>query len=471
MNPRHAVLLLLFPLLLLSGCAVGPDYKRPDAPTSAEFKEASDAWKQAQPSDEIARGTWWEIFGDPQLNELVAKIDVSNQSLAASEAQFRQAQAAINVARAPFFPTLDGNASITRSRSPTGVVGGTTAGRIITQRSASVASNWELDLWGRIRRGIEAAEATANASAGDLASARLSLQAQLVTNYFALRLLDVQKQLLDDTVAAYRKSLELTNNRYNVGVAAKADVVQADAQLKSTLAQGVDLGVQRAQLEHAIAVLTGAAPSQLAIAAQPAYKAELPMIPPGLPSALLERRPDVAAAERRMAAANAQIGVSKAAWFPQLTLGMNYGFRSSDAATWFTAPSHFWSFGPALAMSLFDAGLRRAQTAQAMAAYDATVANYRQTALTALAEVEDNLAALRILEEEAKLEQDAVDAARQSLELTVNQYKAGTVSFLNVVTVQTQLLAEERNAVNLVNRRLAATVALVRALGGGWQAQ
>jgi len=458
-------------LAFLCGCAVGPDYKRPDAPSSAEFKEANDAWKQAQPRDEIARGTWWEIFGDPLLNELVAKVDVSNQSLAASEAQFRQAQAAINVARAPFFPTLDGNASITRSRSPVGVVGGTTAGRIITQRSASVTSNWELDLWGRIRRQIEAAEASANASAGDLASARLSLQAQLVTDYFALRLLDVQKQLLDDTVTAFRKSLELTNNRYNVGVAAKADVVQADAQLKSTLAQGVDLGVQRAQLEHAIAVLTGAAPSQLAIVPQPTYKAELPVIPPGLPSALLERRPDVAAAERRMAAANAQIGVAKAAYFPSLTLGATYGFRSSDAASWLTAPSHFWSFGPALAMSLFDAGLRRAQTAQAMAAYDATVANYRQTALTALADVEDNLAALRVLEEEAKLEQDAVDAARQSLELTVNQYKAGTVSFLNVVTVQAQLLAEERNAVNLVNRRLAATVALVRAIGGGWQAK
>jgi NodT family efflux transporter outer membrane factor (OMF) lipoprotein len=465
-KPRHAIL-----LLLLSGCAVGPDYKRPDAPTSAEFKEATDAWKQAQPSDEIARGTWWEIFGDPLLNELTAKVDISNQSLAASEAQFRQAQAAINVARAPFFPTLDANASITKSRSPTGLTGGTTAGRILTQRSASLAANWELDLWGSIRRGIESAEASANASAGDLAAARLSLQAQLVTNYFALRLLDVQKKLLDDTVDAFRKSLELTNNRYNVGVAAKADVVQADAQLKAALVQGVDLGVQRAQLEHSIAVLTGAAPSQLTIAPAPAYKAELPMIPPGLPSALLERRPDVAAAERRVAAANAQVGVAKAAYFPQLTLGANSGFRSSDAATLFTIPSYFWSIGPALAMNLFDAGLRRAQTAQAMAAYDATVANYRQTALTALQDVEDNLAALRILEEEAKLEQDAVDAARQSLELTVNQYKAGTVSFLNVVTVQAQLLAEERNAVNLVNRRLAATVALVRAIGGGWQAK
>jgi NodT family efflux transporter outer membrane factor (OMF) lipoprotein len=459
----------LIAAVLVAGCAVGPDYERPGTVTSDHYKETPAAWKEAQPSDEIARGTWWELFGDPQLNELVAKIDVSNQSLAASEAQFRQAQAAINVARAPFFPTLDGNASITRSRSPVGVVGGTTAGRIVTQRSASVTSNWEIDLWGRIRRQIEAAEASMQASAGDLASARLSLQAQLITDYFSLRLLDVQKQLLDDTVAAFRKSLELTNNRYQVGVAAKVDVVQADAQVKSTLVQAADLGVQRAQLEHAIAILTGVPPAQLAITPQPTYSAAMPAIPPGLPSALLERRPDVAAAERRVAAANAQIGAAKAAYFPQLTLGASYGFRSADAASWFTAPSHFWSFGPALAMSLFDAGLRRAQTAQAIAVHDATVANYRQIALTAIGEVEDNLAALRILEEEAKLQQDSVEAARQSMELTLNQYKAGTVSFLNVVTVQANLLNEERAAVNILNRRLAATVALVRALGGRWQ--
>ncbi len=456
-------------LILLSACAAGPDYERPAAVVSDVYRETSQTWKEAQPRDEIARGKWWEIFGDPQLGALIEKVDVSNQSLAASEAQFRQAQAAINIARAPFFPSLDANASITRSRSPVGVTGGVTAGRIITQRSAGVSSNWEIDLWGRIRRGIEAAEASAAASAGDLASARLSLQAQLASNYFQLRLLDVQKQLLDDTVAAFRKSLDLTNNRYNVGVAAKADVVQADAQLKSTLVQAVDLGVQRAQLEHAIAILTGAAPAELTLAPQPTYDAALPVIPPGLPSELLERRPDVAAAERRMAAANAQIGVAQAAFFPQFTLGASYGFRSADAASWLTAPSHFWSLGPALAMNLLDAGLRRAQKEQAMAAYDATVANYRSTALTALQEVEDNLAALRILEEEAKLQQDAVDAARQSVALTVNQYKAGTVSYLNVVTVQASLLSEERAAVAILNRRLAATVGLVRALGGGWQ--
>jgi NodT family efflux transporter outer membrane factor (OMF) lipoprotein len=456
-------------LALLAACTVGPDYERPSAPVSETFRETPSDWKEAQPNDAIERGKWWEMFGDAELNALVEKVEVSNQSLAASEAQFRQALAAITAARAPLFPTLDADVSVTKARSPTGVIGGLTAGRVVTQRSASVAANWEIDLWGRIRRGVEAAEASAYASSGDLASARLSLQAQLITSYFQLRLIDVQKNLLDDTVAAFRRSLELTSNRYAAGVAAKVDVVQADQQVKSTLAQAADLGVQRAQLEHAIAVLTGVAPAQLSIAPRPAYDVAMPAIPPGLPSSLLERRPDVAAAERRMAAANAQIGVAKAAYFPQLTLNAQYGFRSTDVETWFTAPSHFWSFGPALAQSLFDAGLRAAQTEQARAAYDATVATYRQTALTALQDVEDNLAALRILEEEAKLQSDALAAARLSVQLTLNQYKAGTVSFLNVVVVQAAQLNEERNAVAILNRRLAASVSLVRAIGGGWK--
>jgi NodT family efflux transporter outer membrane factor (OMF) lipoprotein len=456
-------------LLLLAGCKAGPDYERPDAATGEAFREAAEQWKLAQPRDEIERGKWWEIFNDPELAVLIERIQVSNQTLAASEAQYRQAEATLSVARSAYFPPIDANASIQKSRSPVGVSGGSTAGRVVTQRSIGVSTNWEIDLWGRLRRLAESAEASVEASAGDVAAARLSLQAQLATSYFQLRLLDVQRQLLDDTVSAFRRSLELTNNRYTVGVAAKTDVVQADAQLKSTLAQAIDIGVQRAQLEHAIAVLTGAPPSALAIPRRPAYDAVLPVIPPGLPSALLERRPDVAAAERRMAAANAQIGAAKAAYFPSVTLGASYGFRAIDAATWLTAPAHFWTLGPALAMNLFDAGLRRAQTQQAIAAYDGTVANYRGTALTALQEVEDNLAALRILEEEAKVEAEAVEAARQSVQLTLNQYKAGTVSYLNVVTVQAQLLAEERNAVNLLNRRMAATVALIKALGGGWQ--
>jgi NodT family efflux transporter outer membrane factor (OMF) lipoprotein len=378
---------------------------------------------------------------------------------------------------------------VTRSRSPSGSAGGVTQGRVTTSRNLSLGASWEIDLWGRVRREVEAAQADAEASAGDLASARLSLQAELATNYFALRLLDVQKKLFDDTVAAYRTSLEkklfddtvaayrtsleLTNNRYNAGVAARADVVQADAQLKSALSQSVDFGVQRAQLEHAIAVLTGVAPSQLAITPKAEYgtpqSVSLPAIPPGMPSELLERRPDIAAAERRVAAANADIGVAKAAYFPSLVLNAAFGFRSTDAAAWLTAPSRFWSLGPALALTIFDAGRRGAVSDQAVAAYDATVADYRQTVLIAFAEVEDNLAALRVLEEESRLQLESVDAARQSLQLTLNQYKAGTVSFLNVVVAQTALLAEQRAAVQVLNRRLAATVGLVRALGGGWK--
>jgi NodT family efflux transporter outer membrane factor (OMF) lipoprotein len=464
---RTSALLLL---LLAAGCSVGPDYERPQTVVSDSYKETPQAWKEAQPSDAIARGKWWEMFGDPELSALVEKVEKGNFSLAAAEAQYRQAEAALGIARSGLLPSVDANASIQRNHSPSGVIGGTTAGRTVTTRSAGLSTSWEADLWGHVRRQVEAARASLDASAGDLASARLSIQAQLMTAYFQLRLLDVQAKLLDDTVEGLRRSLELTNNRYKVGVAAKADVVQADAQLKSTLTQAVDLGVQRAQLEHAIAVLSGTSPGRLAIEPKPAYTAAVPVIPPGLPSALLERRPDVAAAERRVAAANAQIGVAKSAFFPTVTLSGQYGYRSADpSVNLFELPNRFWSLGPALAMNLFDFGLRRAQTDQAIAAYDATVANYRQVSLTALGEVEDNLAALRVLETEARLQADSVEAARKSTELVINQYKAGVVSYLNVVTVYTQQLNEERNAVLVLQRRLAAAVALVRALGGGWQ--
>ena len=455
-------------LVLLAGCTVGPDYRRPQTPVQDEFRETPAGWKEAQPRDEITRGQWWTLFGDAQLDALIAKIDVSNQTLAAAEAQYRQALAAVSISRAALFPSVDANASVTRSRSPGSALGGTTAGRTLTTYSGNLSATWEADLWGRVRRDIESSRAAAQASAGDLGAARLSLQAQLATSYFQLRALDAQKRLFDEAAAALRKSLELTQNRYKVGVAAKSDVVQADAQLKSILVQAVDLGVQRAQLEHAIAVLTGVPPAQLTVAPLEPYGVEVPQIPPGLPSALLERRPDVAAAERRVAASNAQIGVAKSAFFPQLTLTGSYGSRALDTASLLTAPTRFWSIGPAIAQSIFDAGLRRAQTEQAIAAYDATVANYRQVALTAFQDVEDNLAALRILEEEARSEEEAVQAARLSVELTLNQYKAGTVSYLNVVTVTTALLNEERNAVGIRARRLAAAVALIRALGGGW---
>jgi len=445
--------------LALAACAVGPDYQRPEAVVSAAYKEAV-GWKTAEPRDEASRGDWWEIFGDPQLSALIASIDFSNQNVLLAEARFRQAQAFAAQSRAALFPTLDADASITRSRS---------AGAVSDNRSVALNSSWEIDLWGRLRRALESSAANAQASAADLAAARLSAQAELASNYFQLRVLDAQKQLLGDTVTAFDKSLELTRNRYAAGVAAKVDVVQAETQLKSTLAQSIDTGVQRAQLEHAIAILIGKPPSEFSIAPVP-LAVTMPRVPLGLPSELLERRPDVAAAERRAAAANAQIGVAKAAYFPSLTLSASGGFRSANAADLFTAPSRFWSIGPALVQSVFDAGLRRAQTEEAIAAYDATVAEYRQAVLAGFQEVEDNLAALRILEEEAKVQDEAVRAARESVVLTTNQYKAGIVSYINVVTVQTTQLSNERTAVGILGRRLVAAATLVKALGGGWDA-
>ncbi len=451
-----------------AGCAAGPDYKRPEVQMTSAYKEGGE-WKLAQPQDDLDRGKWWAVFGDPQLDALVEQVEVSNQNVLVAEAKFRQARALAAASRAAYFPTLDASVSVVRSRSPTGVIGGTTAGRILTNRSASLNSGWEADLWGRLRRTVESSEAGAQASAADLAAARLSAQAELASDYFQLRILDAQKQLLEDTVAAFQKSLDLTKNRYDAGVAAKVDLVQAETQLKSTQAQAIDTGVQRAQLEHAIAVLIGKAPAEFSIAAAP-LAAAMPRVPTGLPSELLERRPDVAAAERRVAAANAQIGVAKAAYFPSLTLSASYGSRSADASQWFTVPSRFWSIGPALAQSIFDAGLRRAQTEQAIATYDATVAEYRQAVLAGFQEVEDNLAALRILGEEAEVQEGAVRAARESVLLTTNQYKAGIVSYINVVTVQTTQLNNERTAMGILGRRLVAAVILVKALGGGWSA-
>jgi NodT family efflux transporter outer membrane factor (OMF) lipoprotein len=455
-------------IALFGGCAVGPDYERPDAEVPQAYKEDG-AWKQAQPQDEASRGRWWEIFKDPQLDALLEQVEISNQNVLASEAQFRRARSLLAASRAGYFPTVTANASIIHSRSPTGLVGGTTAGRVITNRSASLDAAWELDLWGRVRRTVESNEASAQASAADLAAARLSAQAALASNYFLLRVLDAQKQILDDNVAALQRSLDLTKNRYAAGVAGKVDLVQAETQLKSTLADAIDTGVQRAQLEHAIAILIGKPPAAFSLPPSP-LAVTMPAIPPAMPSALLERRPDIAAAERTVAAANAQIGVAKAAYFPALSLSGSNGSRAADASQWFTVPSRFWSIGPALSLPLFDAGLRRAQTDQAIAAYDATVAEYRQAVLAGFQEVEDNLAALRILEEEAKVQEDAVRAARESVILTTNQYKAGTVSFLNVAVVQASQLNNERAAMVVLGRRLVAAVTLVKALGGGWSA-
>jgi NodT family efflux transporter outer membrane factor (OMF) lipoprotein len=443
--------------LLLAGCAVGPDYVRPDVPTPAAYKEL-EGWKTAQPRDEVARGEWWRLYGDPVLDDLEAQVASANQNLAQAQAQYRAARALVESARASYFPTLDANASSVRSNR---------SGPVRNTHTLTLDAAWEADLWGKLRRTVESSRASADASAADAEAAKLSAQAELAVNYFQLRALDAQRQLLDDTVAAYEKSLQLTRNRYASGVVAKVDVVQAEAQLRTTQAQAVDTEEQRAQLEHAIALLVGKSPAQLSLPRVP-LKAEAPFVPVGLPSQLLERRPDVAAAERRVAAANAQIGVAKAAYFPDLTLSASGGYVSSSFAQWLTVPNRVWSIGPALAATLFDAGRRRALTDQAVANYDAEAAAYRQTVLNAFREVEDYLAALRVLEREAAVQAQALQAARQSVQLTTNQYQAGIVNYLSVVTVQASALASERTAVDLLSRRLVASVLLVKALGGGW---
>ena len=455
--------MLLVILLMISGCSVGPDYKRPDAPVPSSFKELK-GWRQALPRDQEIRTKWWEAFGDPILNSLAQQVNVSNQSIALAESQYRQAQALVQLARANYFPTLGAGAAYTRSR-PAGETSDT-----VNQHQISLNAIWEVDLWGKVRRQVEGSTASAEASFADLQAMRLSMQTELALNYFQLRTLDAQKKNLDEAVEAYTKALELTSNRYNAGVVAKADVAQALTQLKSTQAQAIDIGVQRAQLEHAIASLTGKPPADFSlppvIFAPPQIK-----IPVAIPSDLLERRPDIASAERKMAAANAQIGVAKAAYYPSLSLSGSLGYLSAELATLFTAPSFFWALGPmALATTLFDGGARKAQSEQAMAAYDGTVAFYRQTVLTGFQEVEDNLAALRILDEEAQFQELAVKSAQESVMLTTNQYKAGIVSYLNVVTAQTIALTNERAAISISGQRLNAAVLLVKALGGGWSA-
>ena len=455
----------------LAGCTAGPNYVRPTTDTPSTYKEAQ-GWKQAEPRDEQPRGAWWEVFKDAQLDALVKQVEVTNQTLKAAEARVREAHALTQAARAAYFPIVTANASASRSGGRGGATGssGSTTGPGGGPRNnynVALDVNWEIDLWGRVRRTVEASEATAQASVADLEAAKLSAQAQLAEDYFLLRAQDAEIRLLNDTVGAYERSLQLTRNQYAVGVVGRADVAQAETQLKSTQAQAIDAAIQRAQLEHAIAVLIGKAPAEFTIAAEPVPN-EFPAIPVGLPSDLLERRPDIAAAERRAAAANAQIGVAESAFFPALTLSATGGFQSSLLSQLFSAPSRYWSLGPALAQVIFDAGLRRAQTDQAIATYDENVANYRQTVLTGFQEVEDNLVALRNLEQEAVVQDEAVKAARESLAIVLNQYRAGTANYLAVIVIQAAALSNERTAIGILGRRLTASVALIKALGGGW---
>jgi NodT family efflux transporter outer membrane factor (OMF) lipoprotein len=466
----------------LSGCAVGPDYVRPPVITPAAYKEL-DGWKVAEPGDLALRGAWWETFGDPTLSELENRVSAANQTLVAAAATYRQATALVREARAGFFPTVTIGAGYTRSQvsstltssgsnanatagALTGGVSSTT-GRPTNFFQMPIDVSWTPDFWGRVRRTVESNQAAAQASAGDLETARLSLQAELAQDYFQMRTLDAQRKLLDETVTAFEQSLELTRTRFRGGVASQVDIVQAETQLETTRAQAIDVGVARAQFEHAIALLTGQPASTFTLPAAP-LTTPPPSVPIGVPSQLLERRPDVAAAERRMAAANAQIGVALAAFYPTVTLSGSAGFESSSIAQWLTWPSRFFAVGPSISQTVIDGGLRRAQTDQAHAAYDNSVANYRQTVLTAFQGVEDNLAALRILESEAGVQDRAVRAAQRSVTLTTSQYRAGIVSYLNVITTQTIALANEVTAVQILGRRMTATILLVQALGGGW---
>jgi NodT family efflux transporter outer membrane factor (OMF) lipoprotein len=425
-----------------------------------------EGWRIAQPKDHLIRGAWWEIFNDAELNGLEEQVNISNQNVVMAEAQYRQARALVQVARAGYFPTVTVGASFARLSPNTP---GSTSTTTINNYQLPASVSWEPDVWGRIRRTVEASKAGAQASAGDLEAIRLLMQAEMAQDYFQLHTLDAQKQLLDTTVIAYQKFLEMTKNRYRSGVASKADVLQAETQLKTTQAQAIDVTVQRAQIEHAIALLVGKPASLFSIRVSP-ITTVLPPIPVGVPSELLERRPDIAGAERRVAAANAQIGVALSAYYPTVTLSASGGFNAIDLAKWLTWPSHFWSVGTAVAETVFEGGLRRGQTAAARAAYDATVASYRQTVLTGFQEVEDNLAALRILEEEARVQEEAVKAALESVTVTTNQYKAGTVSYLNVIVAQTIALGNQITALNILGRRMTAGVLLIKALGGGWNA-
>nr|WP_198981518.1 efflux transporter outer membrane subunit [Herbaspirillum sp. ASV7] len=469
LKPLLAVLMAGF---ALTACSVGPDYVRPQLePAPAVFKEGQD-WHPAQPRDLVADGKWWEMFGDAQLNALVAQVDVSNQNLALAEANFRSAVALVQSSRSAYSPTLAASASASRSggsssSSSTTSTSTGSSGSVRNSYNFALTASWEADIWGKVRRDVEASQASAQASAADLAAARLSAQAQLAQNYLQLRVLDAQQQVLQDTVEAYQRSYQLTQNQYAAGMVAKSDVIQAQTQLKSAQASALDNGVTRAQVEHAIALLVGKTPSTFSLPKAP-LTAVAPPVPQGVPSMLLERRPDVAAAERRVAAANAKIGVAKAAYFPSLTLSASGGYQSSSFADWFTLPGRVWSLGPQLAQTIFDGGARSAATDQAIASYDGTVATYKQTVLTAFQDVEDNLAALRILEQEAAVQNEALLAARQAVTLVTNQYKAGTVSYVSVITAQATALSAELTSLNIINRRMAASVLLAKALGGGW---
>jgi NodT family efflux transporter outer membrane factor (OMF) lipoprotein len=465
-NSIRSILLLM--LFFIASCTVGPNYVRPTVEVPAAYR-ANQGWQIARPQDAALRGNWWEMFSDPQLNAFEAQVEVSNQNVAFAEAQFRQARALVQQARAAYFPTVTVGVGVTNSSLSTTIARSAGSRFSSMLYSLPVDVSWEIDVWGRIRRLVESSQASAQASAADLETALLSAQIELAQDYFQLRTLDTERQLLDASTADFQMSLDLTNNRYASGVASRADVLLAETQLKTTQAQAIDVGVQRAQLEHAIALLIGKPASNVIIAPAPlTMSITPPSIPVGIPSEVLEQRPDIASSERLVAAANAQIGAAEAAYYPTVSLGATGGFQSGGLSQWISAPSRFWAVGPAISETVFDGGKRAGLTDQARALYDGNVASYRQTALSAFQQVEDNLAALRILESEAQVQDQAVKAAQQTVAIVTNQYKTGITSYLDVIVAQTAALNNERTAITILGNRLNASVLLIKALGGGW---
>ena len=475
--PNFPLTTLLTLMLASAGCIVGPHYKRPSASAPPAFKEQppvnfkeaeAAGWKQSQPGDAYSKGRWWELYNDSALNALEEQVSVSNQNVLQAEAQYRQAKAAVSVARAALFPIVTTAPAITEAG---GAAAGNNSGASGSRTSFNLPFNvsWEPDLWGNIRRGVTASTENAQSLAAYVANARLLYQAELAQDYFGLHGNDGEAELLTSTETSYKEYLKLTQDRFSAGVASDLDVAQAESQLYQVQSQLIDLGVQRAAFEHAIAILIGKPPAELTIPPVPLTTSP-PPLPVGLPSELLERRPDIAGAERQVAAANEQIGIAIAAFYPTLSLTGSAGLESSSLAKWFTWPSRFWSVGPQLAETLFDAGRRRGVVAEQQAAYDATVAAYRETVLTAMQQVEDNLAALRILAREADKVEQTVQAANRALEVSSAQYRAGTAGYLTVITSQATLLSAEVTAVTLLTRRLAASVLLIEGLGGGWSA-
>lgn len=466
-------------LLALSGCMVGPNYKTPPAIMAPAFKETTptsfaenDGWKPGQPSDSRLKGDWWTLFQDEQLNRLEIQVDTANQTLKEAEANFRAARAQIGFARSNEAPTIGVGPSISAIRDSANqpYFSKTLANNGNGNFTLPVDLNYEIDLWGRIRRGVTSAREQAQASDADLENARLSLHAELAMDYFGLRAADAQEKLLDDTVKAYESALQLTQDRFEGGAAPQSDVAEARTQLDQARVQRTDIEVERTQFEHAIAVLIGKPPAELTLPPLPLVEASqvIPDIPGAMPAALLERRPDIAANERRMASANEQIGIAQAAFYPTLSLSAIAGFQGSSAANWLNWPSRFWAVGPGLSQTLFDAGRRRATKNITVNQYDATVADYRQTVLTAFEQVEDNLAALRVLEKEAQQQREATASAEQSLDLFQTRYEGGVDTYLQVVTWQTAALTNERNDLDILQRRMDASVLLIKALGGGW---